>query len=538
MSEPDALIIGAGMGGAASAYGLSRRGLKVLLLDAGPSYDPYQDYRLDQPDWEIRRFPDKPHSQGEYSYGAAQKLDIKKFKHLRSWNHLYGPLNNSSERKFQAYHHVRGVGGSTLHFSGEAHRLNPASMQMHSRYGAAADWPVTYEELEIYYRQLEAFLGVAGVTRDGQACPLPAHPPSYAEKILGAGMKKKGFGWQPNSLAILSQIHSDRPPCNYCAGCNFGCPRRDKGSADQTFIPAALATGNCEVRTGLQTLQLVAGKDDKVDHVVVGDWEGNRQKITASIYVLSAGAIESPRLLLNSDMGNESGEIGRNFMETLSFATLGLHPEPVGSHRGLPSGHICWDYNEPESIEGVVGGCRFSPVTIEAGFFGAVAYASRVYGGWGRTHKQAMRESCANVLGIGGMGEFLPNASTFIDLDTDQTDQFGLPLARINSHLMEPEIKRLEFIAKMNRDILSASGVDSIIEQYGTYDYFSSTHVMGSCRMGSKPDDSVVDADLNHHRWRNLYIADASVFPSSGGGESPSLTIAALAMKMAASLKT
>ncbi|MDZ7810311.1 MAG: GMC family oxidoreductase [Arhodomonas sp.] len=76
--------------------------------------------------------------------------------------------------------------------------------------------------------------------------------------------------------------------------------------------------------------------------------------------------------------------------------------------------------------------------------------------------------------------------------------------------------------------------MQELVEEYGTYDVFRSTHVFGTCRMGKEPADSVVDPHGRSHRWRNLWIADASVFPSSGGGEAPSLTIAALALRTAA----
>ena len=88
--------------------------------------------------------------------------------------------------------------------------------------------------------------------------------------------------------------------------------------------------------------------------------------------------------------------------------------------------------------------------------------------------------------------------------------------------------KRLS-IAKS--EILKASGVASLFEEYGAYDAFNATHVFGTCRMGTDPATSVVDPFCRSHRWRNLYVIDASVFPSSGGGEGPSLTIQALAIR-------
>jgi len=534
MSDYDVIIIGAGMGGA--AYALSKRGLKVLILEAGPTYNPATDYCLAQSDWEKKRFPFKPNSQGKYTFGTEQVLDDTKWSKLRSWNHQLGLINITSKRKFAAYHHVRGVGGSTLHFTGEAHRLHPEAMQMYTRFGVAADWSLTYAELEPYYVQAENLIGVAGdnsgVRQRSAPFPLPPHAPSYAEQILAKGFNKLNLSWTPNSLAVLSKPYANRPACNYCAACNLGCPRSDKGSADVTFIHAALQTGRCEIKTGVQVLRLETDKNAKISSVIIADDKG-QHKFNAPLYVLAAGAIETPRLLLASEVGDDSGQVGRNFMETLFHTSLALHPEPLGSHRGLPSGFICWDYNAPDAIPNIIGGCRFSPAVAEAGFIGAGQYATRVISGWWRKHKQAMRQSCANVLGITGIGEFLPNKDTYIDLDTKQIDEHGIPLARIHSQLTELDKQRLSFIANTNTAILHASGAEKIFERYSNYDFFNTTHVFGTCRMGIKADNSVVNANLRSHRWQNLYIADASVFPSSGGGESPSLTIAALALRMA-----
>ena len=144
-----------------------------------------------------------------------------------------------------------------------------------------------------------------------------------------------------------------------------------------------------------------------------------------------------------------------------------------------------------------------------------------------------MREQFGRVISIGAIGESLPNDNSFIDLNSEQTDQHGLPKARIHSYLDEMALQRLNFMANKCRDVLMASGADKIFEEYGSYDYFSSTHVFGTCRMGADPETSVVDRFGQSHRWRNLFIADASVFPSSGGGEAPSLTIQALALRTA-----
>jgi choline dehydrogenase-like flavoprotein len=535
--EHDVVIVGAGAGGGSVALGLARAGARVLLLEAGPRFEPARDFRLDLPTWELQRFPNKAGSRGTYSYAPLQMLDPQQTQ-LRSYNAITGRMVPGDQRHVYGYHHVRGVGGSTLHFTGEAHRLNPRAMRLRSEHGVGADWPLDYAELEPWYTQAERVAGIAGPAQTAQRprrepCPLPAHDLSYASRKLANGAASLGWGWEPNTLAALSSPYDGRPSCNYCLQCTRGCPRGDKGSADVTFLRAAEATGRCTIQAGVQVTQLIAGERDRVSGLVYRDGQ-REQRLAAPVIVLCAGSVETPRLLLASDnLANESGQVGRNFLETLSWNCVGLHPEALGSHRGLPSDSICWDFNAPDAIPGVVGGMRMSPAVGEADLAGAFNYATRVVGGWGLRHKQAMRAQFGHALGVGAIGECLPDPGSYIDLDPDKTDDNGMPVARIHSHLGDMAIRRIAFMAARCRELLNASGVETLVEEYGSYDLFSATHVFGTCRMGADSAQSVVNADCRSHRWRNLYIVDGSVFPSSGGGESPSLTIEALGLRTA-----
>jgi len=136
-------------------------------------------------------------------------------------------------------------------------------------------------------------------------------------------------------------------------------------------------------------------------------------------------------------------------------------------------------------------------------------------------------------MGMAGVAEFFPNKDTFVTLDPKVKDDYGLPVAQIQSFLGEPELKSLEFMEKTSKDILKASGADDIVETASTYDFFAATHVFGTCRMGNDPETSVVDSSQRFHSISNLFVTDASVFPTSGGGESPSLTIEALSLRAA-----
>ncbi|MBF0459202.1 MAG: GMC family oxidoreductase [Nitrospirae bacterium] len=544
-SDFDAIVIGSGAGGGAMAWALSSKKIKVLLLESGPAYDPFKDYLLDKPQWEQTDFPYKANSKGKYSFGQMQELD-KRFADFETFNHVLGKLFKTGIRATGTYGHVKGVGGTTLMYSGEAHRMNPEAMKMKSRFQAAADWPFDYKELEPYYCIAEQIVGVAGPTADdakryrSKPYPLPPHRPSYGSSKIQAGCRKLGMNFVSNSLGILSAPYDGRPPCNYCGGCNRGCQRTDKGSVDRTFIPKAVATGYCTLRAGCQVTGIEAGDNDRIKSVSYVDSKGNIQQVSGRIVVVSCGAIETPRLLLASSgrhapdgLCNESGMVGKNFMETLYAITSALHDERLASYRAASADIICWDYNNPDAIKDVIGGCRFSAATAEAGFAGPLNYALRVAKGWGKGHKEQMRQTFGNVISVAAIGEFLPNTKSYIDLDPAAKDASGIPIARINTYNTEMDLMRLRFMMETSRQILFSSGAGKIIEQISTYDSFTSSHVFGTCRMGKDSRDSVLNAYCQSHRWKNLFVVDASVFPSSGGGESPSLTIEALAIRTA-----
>ena len=337
-------------------------------------------------------------------------------------------------------------------------------MSLRSRFGLGADWPFGFDVLEPFYEEAERAIGVAGPPDWGERrrgpFPLPPHPLSYASQRIAEGCGKLGLTLRANSLAILSTPYQDRPNCNYCANCIRGCPRADKGSADIAFVAPAVATGRCSVETDWQAVFVEPSKDDRVAAVHCVDGTGAWRTFRGRAYVIACGAVNTPRLLLASSNGhapnglaNESGEVGRNFMETLFWTASGLHPQPLGSHRGVPADATCWDFNAPDAIAGVIGGCRFTAGAGQADLVGPIAYATRVVDGWGREHRARLRAAFGRALTISAIGEFLPNDRTFIDLDPARTDQRGLPYARIHSFLPEMELQRLTFMDKNLYDL-------------------------------------------------------------------------------------
>jgi len=537
----DVVIVGAGAGGAAMAWRLVTNGAKVLLLEAGPRFDPAQDYPLTEPGWERAGFAHKPHSTASVTYGDLGRYDPGETG-LASWNAVSGRIHEDGARRpvDQAYGHVQGVGGTTLHFVGEAHRLHPDSMALRTRFDQGADWPLTYADLEPYYTICESLIGVAGPADQGarwRSAPFvqPAHPLSPAAKRLQKAGAQLGQNWQANSRAALSQPRENRPACNYCGNCSRGCPIGDKGSADVTFIADAEDTGRLVIREHATVEKIHLAPDGQVAGVSYIH-SGTRTYQETPVLVLAAGAVQTPRLLLASASGgvsNSSGQVGRNFMETLAWTSTGLLEGLENSHMGLPADAICWDYNQPDSVSGVVGGCRFNSAVQEIGFTGPIAYATRAVPGFGAGFKHAMRRDFGRAISVGAIGEVIADARSFVGLDPQKTDFIGQPLPVIHSVLTQNSVDLLRFMARQARRVLAQAGVRDLVEEYGSYDRFSTSHVFGTCRMGHQSDTSVVNGNCRSHDHPNLYISDASVFASSGGGESPSLTIQALAVRAA-----
>ncbi|WP_273522309.1 GMC family oxidoreductase [Rhodosalinus sediminis] len=542
---PDVVIVGAGAGGGAAAWRLCTQGLRVLLLEAGPRFDPARDYSLTAPGWERRGFPDPPGSRAEITYGDLGALDPADAD-LASWNAVRGRLVDGARRAVAAgYAHVQGVGGSTLHYVGEAHRLHPESFALATRHGVGADWPLDYATLEPYYAACEAAIGVAGPAEGGGGrwrsgpYPLPPHPLSPAAAALATAGGRLGMTWEANARAALSRPYDGRPACNYCANCSRGCPLGDKGSTDVTFLRHAEATGNLVLRTGAAVTRLVPGPGGRIEAVEYVH-DGRRARQETPVLVLAGGAVQTPRLLLASasaeqpeGLANGSGAVGRHFMETLAWRSAGLAPDVAMSHAGLPADAVSWDFNAPDGVPGAVGGCRFTSDVQESGLVGPIGYASRLVPGFGAAFKARLRARFGSAVSVSGLGAVLPDARSRVDLHPERTDAHGVPLPRIHSVLTANSHALLRFMAERARRLLSEVGVTGIAEESSSWDRFSATHVFGTCRMGTDPARSVVDSFGRAHDHPNLYIADASVFPSTGGGESPSLTIHALALRTA-----
>jgi choline dehydrogenase-like flavoprotein len=262
------------------------------------------------------------------------------------------------------------------------------------------------------------------------------------------------------------------------------------------------------------------------------------REVRARAVVLCAQALESVRILLNSKtpqqpegLANSSGTLGRYLMDHLWVA---------GGARGdFPDLKETPTLGAPRRPNGIyvirfrntMNGPRDKRFLRGYGFQGGGSTNfSFAAAGFGAAYKQALRAGIVS-LNLSGFGECLPQRSNFIEIDPEAVDVFGIPALRIGMAWGENERAMIPDMAETAAELLDAAGAKNIqpfmvrdrVPGYGI-------HEMGGARMGADRRESVLNQFQQSHDVPNLFVMDASSFPS-GGCQNPTLTIMALAVR-------
>ena len=509
--EVDFCIVGAGAAGGVLGAKLSEAGFSTVLLEAGEHWDPTSDFVSDE------RAAHKLYWTDERIVGGEHPVELGS--------------NNSG----------RGVGGSTVHYSMVALRAHPEDFRRRSLDGDVpgadmTDWPLSFDDLEPYYEEVEEALQIAGPTyypwgRRRRRYPQREHQLNACANVLVRGCMSLGIPVAPCPIATLSAPHGDRPPCVYRGLCNYGCTTNAKSSTLVTFIPRAVAAG-AEVRAGCMVAQVTHNRRGLVDGVLYfrrGERETCRQR--AKHVVVAGYAIETPRLLLNSasslypqGLGNSSGLVGKYFMVQPSDQIYGKFAERINQYKAPPPGgaiseHFNRTMPETDFVCGYV---------IEVVGPHPIEFATRIYsaqGLWGA----ALRREMADYnfySGLGMCGECMPQAKNSVTLHPTERDPYGLPIAHVRFGYHENDKRLIKHAHRTIEQIIQAAGGTGIFASPRT------AHLMGTCRMGSDPATSVVNADCRSHDIPNLFVCDGSVFPTATA-VNPSVTIEAIAARTA-----
>jgi choline dehydrogenase-like flavoprotein len=547
-----AVIIGSGAGGSMAALALAQSGRfgRITVLEKGPNY--YRD--LEGPNFNEMTVA---FSNDEIKFGqragsgaaADSLIDADLLLDPRSFRTSTGvarEIVGDVQRLPQL------VGGGLTHSDWKARRLRPADFRLKTladQFGyditnsTTVDWPISYDDLEPFYALAEQIIGVQGparlpapfAPRRSGPYPMPPGVPQYVALVVAAGARQLGLSPFPSPTGITSRPYRGRPACNDCGfDGGFACPIGAKGTPALTALRDALLTGKVSIRPNSHVFRLnMSNTGGKVESVAFLDDDGNPQELAADIIVLAASSIESARLCLLSGFSHPL--LGANLMFHRQTLAIGMFPQQLHAHRGRTSSFMWDDFAGPAKIAnygsfssgGVVlprGG------TVEIGGGMPVISEGQLYP-FGEAHKQSMRQSPLreHLAVLTMQGEDLPQATNRVDLDPDLRDSHGLRVARITYAGHPYELNAAAHYQPIMVDVLNAAGALDAIPV--TADQQSpvpaSRHIMGTLRMGSDPSSSVTDANGKFHDVANLYVADGSVFPTSGP-MNPSLTIMAL----------
>ena len=247
--------------------------------------------------------------------------------------------------------------------------------------------------------------------------------------------------------------------------------------------------------------------------------------------VLSAGSIQSPRLLLNSSsklfpdgLANRNGLVGKYFMQHLALMSVAVFPDRIDSFRGFFGGATSQDLSQTAPTNSFVRGwCH----ELHSGIQGPIRIA-KFTSAWGSALKDDMRKRFGHVAGLNLNGEQLPDERNRISLDPEVKDTYGMPVPRITFEPRKNDRLMLDAMKRNSREIYDAAGASEILNI--SYMAGGSAHNMGTCRMGNEPKTSVVNSFCQSHDVPNLFIIDGSCFVT-GGTANPSLTIHAIALR-------
>ena len=527
----NAVVVGAGAGGGIVAKELSEAGLSVVLLERG--------------DWVgfEQHDHDELINQRTSALGVGFGPDERHPRMIET-----APGEWRIVRPNDGYNYGNNaacVGSGTVSYGAMGWRFMEQDFAMRSTYGTLEgstldDWPIRYADLEPFYEKAEYEIGVSGDMTTNpfsppRRRPYPMPPFAYNRegRVLEAGAKR--LGWHPFPVPMLrnSVCYGGRNACIACRYCvGFACEINAKNGTHNTVIPAALATKNCELRTNAMAAEVVVDDRGSAKGVRYFDAQDRACFQPSDVVVVSGGANETARLLLNSKSklfprgaGNRHDVVGRNLQDHAYAGAMGLLEEEIYDDVGAGSTVALCDFNHGQT--GLRGGALLANEFIRLPYFfsgvrppGAPA--------WGKTHKDFQRRYYKRSVAINGPVQEMPTFDRRVEVDPEVKDHWGIPVVRLAPAPRHPHtIEIARYIAAKAEEWLKAAGAVQTWQRIPGGRAIAGQHQAGTCRMGNDPQSSVTNRYGQVHEIDNLFIADGSLHVTNGGFN-PALTIMAL----------
>ena len=556
-NEYDVVVIGGGVAGALIAWKLAEAKRKVLILDAGEKRlhktDRAAFVKLFAEAVNTKKSPSQPYVDTDNSK-FAHSPDVQDFNPADAANKLYyrqlGP--NMFKSQYQ-----RLSGGSTWAWRGNTPRYIPSDFKLKTLFGVGVDWPITYDDLESWYCDAEDALGVAADHKEwngifgayrSRKFPMSKIAQAYGDQQLKRrldGVKIDGVKVRIFALpqARNSRKYDGRRACEGNSNCVPLCPIQAKYDAT-VHVKKALKLGATMVEQAVVT-DLKLDASGNISEVVYKTWpDGQTTSAKGKIVVLAAHAIEAPKILLNSNGGsgiaNSSDQVGRNLMDHPVGEGAAIMPFQVFPFRGPQSTSCIESFRDHKFRDQF---CAFR-LTIGNDGWGRTQHPYDTFKNltdrklFGEELQKELNHTVTRQLRVAYSTEQLPDPGSRVTL-ANETDDFGIRKPQIAYKVDDYTRKGMEYVQKIIKLMFTKIGANEDEWEFsdlkaGTYS--GSGHIMGTCRMGSDPASSVVDAGCRSHDHQNLFVAGSAVFPTSSC-VNPTITVAALALRTAASIQ-
>jgi choline dehydrogenase-like flavoprotein len=543
----DVLVIGSGASGGWVAKELTERGLSVAMLEAGPPRVPTRDFTEHVWPYQLkfRGFGDQ---QQLLRTQPVQRLcyACDEYSHQFFVNDLEHPYTFPADKPF-LWIRGRQVGGKTFCWARQSYRYSDNEFKAASRDGYGEDWPISYKELEPYYDRVESFIGVSGSREGLPQLPdgrfLPPMNLSCGGMLAKLVIERK-FGWRvmPDRVANLTVPHRGRPACHYCDQCQRGCFTASYFNSPSVTLPAAARTGKFTLVSDAIVSYLLMDRSGRAEGVhYIDRVTREHREAYARVTVVAAGALESTRILLNSQspshpqgVGNSAGVLGRYLMDHFTVEGAGgFIPSLRSSKReavGRPCGFLIPKYvnadNSHNRNSNFLRGYRFDGDGSQELYGHAFLMP-----GLGDAWRNRVREEIPYYFAIEAQGECLPRSDNYVRLDPTKRDAWGIPVLHVDASYGENE----KAMARAMRDNIAAildelKLTDMSLPRTELSVFGKNIHECGTARMGDNPEKSVVDRNCKVHDTRNVFVTDGAVFVTQGCYE-PTLTIMAISAR-------
>ena len=511
----DIIVVGSGPGGASLAHRLAPTGKRILILERG-GYLPRS-----QANWDSKTvFVDGAYQAAETWYGR-------------------------DGRKFHPGLHYF-VGGNSKVYGAALFRLRERDFdEVVHQEGVSPAWPLKYDAFEPFYTEAEQLFAVHGQRGEDPleppaSGPYPHPPVSHEPRIQGLHDSLTKEGLRPYHLPLgikLDERDGKPTPTSICIRCDafdgFPCLLNGKADAQVMCVdPTLAAHANVELLTGAYVTKLETGADGRSVTGVCVERGGAQETYSADIVVVACGALSSALLLLRSasdahphGLANGSGQVGRNYMRHNQSVLMALMREPNHTvfQKTLAISDFYFGADDWEYPLGLIQMC-------------ASSHADQIKGEALPSWLEWFPEMPFEKMALHSMDFWLSSE----DLPRPQNRIF-YDNGRVVLDVEEQGQEAHRRLKKKLEHYLSRVGAHPILLERNLYlgkgiPVSGTAHQAGTVRFGTDPASSVLDLNCRAHELDNLYVTDASFFPSIGA-VNPTLTIIANALRVAAHIQ-